>query len=55
MISRIHAKLLRISANGETKIKLVDNKSTNGLIVNGIKVEEAILKYVAYLLFVKLV
>lgn len=44
MISRIHAKLLRISVNGETKIRLIDNKSTNGIIVNGVKVEEAILK-----------
>src|SRR5947207_796101 len=39
MVSRFHAKLSRLDF-GPSRWKLVDNKSTNGLFVNGQRVEE---------------
>jgi hypothetical protein len=45
MISRLHAIILEEIVNGVKQYKIVDNNSINGVIVNGIRVKEAILTY----------
>jgi hypothetical protein len=45
MISRLHAIIREEIVNGMKRYKIVDNSSINGVIVNGIRVKEAILEY----------
>jgi hypothetical protein len=45
MISRIHAFIREENIGGIKRYKIVDNNSINGIIVNGIRVTEAILTY----------
>ena len=46
MISRVHANLVSVkcSAHGDMVWKVIDNNSTNGVLVNRVKVHEQILK-----------
>lgn len=48
MISRIHAHVMHLS---DETWKIRDNHSVNGLFVNGVKVHEAALAFVAIILF----
>lgn len=47
LISRVHAIIERTEEGDNPQYKIIDNESLNGLAVNGVRVKEAVLKYVS--------